>query len=146
MDVFNVQDNIFMGREIQRRIFGVISSLNHAEMRRRTVEIFHELGLPQPDLNKKVRLLSGGQCQAAARISSGATIAIGGSLLRRQPMALVREIVRQGKRDLTLLTSASTMATDLLAAAGAVRRLEGIYVGFFQHACRLVTGSAHVQR
>lgn len=71
--------------------------------------------------------------QAVSRISSGSTIAIGGSLLRRQPMALVHEMIRQGLSDLTLLTWATTLATDMLAAAGSIRRWEGIYSGFFRH-------------
>lgn len=70
---------------------------------------------------------------AVARIPDGASIALGGSLLRRQPMALVHEIVRQRKHDLTLLTWATTMATDMLAASDAIRRWEGIYAGFFRH-------------
>ena len=70
---------------------------------------------------------------AVSRIPSGATIALGGSLLRRQPMALVHELLRRDIRDLTLLTWATTLATDMLAAAGAIRRWEGIYAGFFRH-------------
>lgn len=64
VDVFNVQENIFMGRELQRRILGMIPSLDHSEMRRRTVDLFKQLGLRTPDLNKAVRALSGGQRQA----------------------------------------------------------------------------------
>ncbi|WP_312241599.1 CoA transferase subunit A [Pantoea sp.] len=71
--------------------------------------------------------------EAVARIPDGATIALGGSLLRRQPMALVHELVRQRKRELTLLTWATTLATDMLAANEAIRRWEGIYAGFFRH-------------
>ncbi|TCL06785.1 CoA transferase subunit A [Sodalis ligni] len=70
---------------------------------------------------------------AIARIPSGSTIALGGSLLRRQPMAIVHEIIRQRITDLTLLTWATTLATDMLAAAGSIRRWEGIYAGFFRH-------------
>jgi ABC-type sugar transport system ATPase subunit len=64
VDVFTPQENIFMGREIQRRMMGAIPSLDHAEMRRQTVALFEELGLKTPDLNKMVRALSGGQRQA----------------------------------------------------------------------------------
>lgn len=71
--------------------------------------------------------------EAASRISSGSTVAIGGSLLRRQPMAMVHEMIRNGVTDLTLLTWATTLATDILAASGAIRRWEGIYAGFFRH-------------
>jgi len=71
--------------------------------------------------------------QAVSKIPSGATVAVGGSLLRRQPMAIVHEMIRQGITDLTLLTWATTLATDMLTAAGAIRRWEGIYAGFFRH-------------
>jgi len=71
--------------------------------------------------------------EAASRVTSGSTVAIGGSLLRRQPMAMVHEMIRQGVTDLTLLTWATTLATDMLAAAGAIKRWEGIYAGFFRH-------------
>lgn len=70
---------------------------------------------------------------AVSRITSGSTVAVGGSLLRRQPMAIVHEMIRQGVSDLTLLTWATTLSTDMLAAAGAIRRWEGIYAGFFRH-------------
>ncbi|MCO5063573.1 MAG: hypothetical protein M9924_04060 [Rhizobiaceae bacterium] len=70
--------------------------------------------------------------EAVSRIPDGSSIAVGGSLLRRQPMAFVHELVRQNKRDLSLLTWATTLATDMLAAAGAVRRWDGIYAGFFR--------------
>lgn len=70
---------------------------------------------------------------AVSSIPSGCSLAVGGSLLRRQPMAIVRELMRQGTTDLTLLTWASSMATDILAAHGAVRAWEGIYVGYWWH-------------
>lgn len=71
--------------------------------------------------------------KALAPIGSGASLALGGALLRRQPNAAVRQLIRQGVRDLTLFTWATTTATDLLAAAGAVKRFEGIYAGMFSH-------------
>ncbi|WP_161139385.1 CoA transferase subunit A [Propylenella binzhouense] len=71
--------------------------------------------------------------EALAPISSGASVAIGGSLLRRQPNAAVRNLVARGVSDLTVLSWAATTAVDFLAAAGAIRRWEGIYVGLFNH-------------
>lgn len=71
--------------------------------------------------------------EAAGIVSSGDTVAVGGSLLRRQPMALLREVVRSGTKDLSLLTWASSLATDMLVGAGAVRHWEGIYVGLWWH-------------
>jgi glutaconate CoA-transferase subunit A len=70
---------------------------------------------------------------ALAPVVSGSSIALGGALLRRQPNAAVRQLIRQNVTDLTLMTWATTTATDLLAAAGAVRRFEGIYAGMFSH-------------
>lgn len=69
--------------------------------------------------------------EAAALVQSGDTVAVGGSLLRRQPLAIARELVRQEVRDLTLLTWASSLATDLLVGAGCVRAWQGIYVGMW---------------
>jgi glutaconate CoA-transferase subunit A len=69
--------------------------------------------------------------RAISTIAPGSTVAIGGSLLRRQPNALVREMVRQGIGDLTVQAFASSTATDLLAGAGLLRRFEGVYVGLF---------------
>ena len=52
-------------------------------------------------------------------------------MIRRQPNALARELIRQNKKDLTLYTFAGGTATDLLVAAGAAKRWEGIYSGLF---------------
>ncbi|HWG61239.1 MAG TPA: CoA-transferase [Streptosporangiaceae bacterium] len=69
---------------------------------------------------------------AAALVSDGATVALGGGLSARLPMALVREMIRQDRRDLHLIGSAHSIDVDLLVAAGAVRRCEESYVGFEQ--------------
>ena len=69
--------------------------------------------------------------EAVSRIPSGSTIAIGGSMIRRQPNALIRELIRQAKKELTLLTFAAGTSADLLVAASAVKRWEGIYSGLF---------------
>lgn len=64
-------------------------------------------------------------------VRSGDTIAIGGSLMRRQPLALVRELIRRDVKELSLQTFATSLATDLLAGAGAVARWEGVYAGMW---------------
>ncbi|MCB8838074.1 ATP-binding cassette domain-containing protein [Aurantimonas sp. VKM B-3413] len=86
VDVFTVQENIFMGRELQRRIAGVVPALDHAEMRRRTEALFEELGLPKPDLTRPVRALSGGQRQAVgiARLLLDSDVRL---LIMDEPMA-----------------------------------------------------------
>ena len=67
--------------------------------------------------------------ELAATVEDGMTIGIGGSTLRRHPMALLRELVRQGRKDLTVQTWLGGLDVDFLAGAGAVRRLECAYVG-----------------
>ncbi|WEX07268.1 ATP-binding cassette domain-containing protein [Chelativorans sp. AA-79] len=86
VDVFTVQENVFMGRELQRRIAGLVPSLDHAGMRRRTEALFDELGLPKPDMTRPVRSLSGGQRQAVgiARLLLDADVRL---IIMDEPMA-----------------------------------------------------------
>jgi glutaconate CoA-transferase subunit A len=70
--------------------------------------------------------------EAAALVTDGAMVALGGGLCARLPMALVRELIRQGRRDLHLVGSAHSIDVDLLIAAGAVKVCEESYVGFEQ--------------
>ena len=53
--------------------------------------------------------------------------------MRRQVIASVREIIRQGIGDLTVYAFASGLSVDMLAAAGLLKRYEGVYVGLFWH-------------
>jgi glutaconate CoA-transferase subunit A len=70
--------------------------------------------------------------EAVALVGDGDTVAIGGALNYRAPMALVRELVRQGRRDLRLVGSAHGIDVDLLVGAGAAGTIEESYVGFEQ--------------
>jgi glutaconate CoA-transferase subunit A len=81
----------------------------------------------QPHRDKRASL-----ADAASLVTDGAMVALGGGLSARLPMALVRELIRQGRRDLHLVGSAHSIDVDLLVAAGAVRRCEESYVGFEQ--------------
>lgn len=74
----------------------------------------------------------GSLADAASLVADGAVVALGGGLCARLPMALVRELVRQGRTGLHLVGSAHSIDVDLLVAAGAVRRCEESYVGFEQ--------------
>lgn len=67
--------------------------------------------------------------EAVSIIKDGDTVAIGGTLLRRHPMALVNEIVRQGKRNLHLLGWNNGIDMDTLIGAGLVRIVESAYIG-----------------
>ena len=69
---------------------------------------------------------------AAAYVADGAKVALGGGLSARLPMALVREMLRQGRRDLHVIGSAHGLDVDLLVAAGAIAVCEESYVGFEQ--------------
>lgn len=70
--------------------------------------------------------------EAAALVPSGSSMAIGGSIIRRSPVALVRELIRQGKGGFTVLAYPAGFTTDMLAGAGAVTRVEAVYEGLFQ--------------
>ena len=70
--------------------------------------------------------------RAAALVPDGAVVALGGGLSARLPMALVRELVRQGRKGLHLVGSAHGVDVDLLVAAGTVAVCEESYVGFEQ--------------
>ncbi len=61
---------------------------------------------------------------AAAAIPSGSRVAIGGAMVM-PPMALVRELVRQGKKELDLVCSPiGGINVDMLAGAGCARSVE----------------------
>jgi glutaconate CoA-transferase subunit A len=70
--------------------------------------------------------------EAAGHVADGDVVALGGALSYREPMALVRELVRAGRRDLHLIGSAHGVDVDLLVGAGTVRVLEESYVGYEQ--------------
>jgi glutaconate CoA-transferase subunit A len=70
--------------------------------------------------------------EAAGMVADGAVIGLGGGLSARLPMALVREMVRQGHSGLHVIGSAHGADVDLLAAAGALRVCEQSYVGYEQ--------------
>lgn len=69
---------------------------------------------------------------AASRVRDGDTVALGGGLSARLPMALVREMIRQGRSGLHIVGSAHSIDVDMLVAAGAVAVCEESYVGFEQ--------------
>jgi glutaconate CoA-transferase subunit A len=67
---------------------------------------------------------------AAAGLRDGMTIGIGGFINAAHPMALVRQLVRSGVRDLTIVGAASSgLEVDMLIATGCVRTLISPYVG-----------------
>jgi len=81
----------------------------------------------QPPRDKRASL-----ADTVALVSDGSIVALGGGLCARLPMAMVRELVRQGRRDLHLVGSAHSIDVDMLVGSGAARRIEESYVGFEQ--------------
>ncbi|HLI41557.1 MAG TPA: CoA-transferase [Streptosporangiaceae bacterium] len=68
--------------------------------------------------------------EVVSRVPDGAAVAIGGFVTANHPMPLVRELIRQGRKDLTVIGSATAgLEIDLLVGAGAVRKLIAPYCG-----------------
>ncbi len=63
-------------------------------------------------------------------IKNGDVIAIGGTLSAKQPMALIRELIRLNVKDLTTVGGAHGIDIDLLCAGGAVKAVQNSFVGF----------------
>ena len=63
------------------------------------------------------------EAEAAGRITDGMTVAIGSPT----PMALVRQIIRRGLKDLTVVDVG--LSLDMLIAAGCVRKVVSYYAG-----------------
>jgi glutaconate CoA-transferase, subunit A len=61
--------------------------------------------------------------ELAARIPDGASLAVGGSFLHRGPFALMRELVRQKKRNLEFIKPSPGYDVDLLCRAGVVTKI-----------------------
>ena len=66
VDELNVTENVFLGRELQRKRFGFLPELDHASMRAKTVELLERFGVQLSTLNSPVIKLSGGQRQSIA--------------------------------------------------------------------------------
>ena len=63
------------------------------------------------------------EAEVVAELEPGATIGIGGVINNCHPMAIVREIIRRGVGDLSVVGLASGLEVDMLIAAGLVRRV-----------------------
>jgi len=69
---------------------------------------------------------------AAALVEDGATVALQSMATFTAPMTMVRELIRQGRRDLTLVCLVGGIPVDLLAAAGCLSRVIGAAVSMEQ--------------
>ncbi len=68
--------------------------------------------------------------EAVSRIENGSIVAVGGNLSAREPMAIIREMIRQGKRDMHSIGGAHGVDIDLLCAGGVLKKVQNSYVGF----------------
>jgi ABC-type sugar transport system ATPase subunit len=66
VDTLDVPQNVFLGREVTRKLFGFVPQLDRAAMRQRTRELLERFAIGLPTLNEPVRSLSGGQRQTVA--------------------------------------------------------------------------------
>lgn len=67
--------------------------------------------------------------EAAVQVDSGMTIAIGGFISSNIPMAIIREIIRNEVKDLTIVAIPTGLEIDLLIASGCVKTLIVPYLG-----------------
>lgn len=66
IDCLGVATNIFLGREVCRRVFGIIEILLLKKMREDSINHLNALGIELQNVREKVRNLSGGQRQVVA--------------------------------------------------------------------------------
>lgn len=76
--------------------------------------------------NNKVKSLK----EAVDIIEDGMTIAIGGNVLHRAPMALIREIVRNSKKNLKIVKTAGAHDVDLLCAGDCVATVDAGFISY----------------
>lgn len=62
--------------------------------------------------------------EAAGVVRDGALIGLMNSKIDGAPMAFIRELVRQGRRELRAVSRGAGLACDLLIGAGVLRELE----------------------
>jgi glutaconate CoA-transferase subunit A len=68
--------------------------------------------------------------KAVATIENGNCLAIGGNVLHRSPMGLVREVARQKKQNLKLVKTAGAHDVDVLVRAGCVESVDAGFISY----------------
>lgn len=73
--------------------------------------------------------------EAIAGIQDGMTISIGGFLLSSHPMTLIRQLIKRGVKNLTVMPAvSSSIEADLLIGAGCVKKIITAYCGVEEYA------------
>ncbi|MBC7343947.1 MAG: CoA transferase subunit A [Clostridia bacterium] len=67
--------------------------------------------------------------EALDLVADGNTVGLGGMTLYRRPMAAVRGLIRRKVRDLTVVSFAGSIETDMLIGAGSVAKVRCCYLG-----------------
>lgn len=68
--------------------------------------------------------------EAAALVSDGTVLGIGGNVLHRAPMAFIRELVRQRKSNLKLVKTAGAMDVDMLCLGECVTSVDAGFISY----------------
>lgn len=82
IDTLNVPENVFLGRELQKKVLGIFPQLDYKRMRTETRDLLNQFSIKLPKLNDAVVNLSGGQRQ---------TIAISRLLLQKVKLVIMDE-------------------------------------------------------
>ena len=82
IDTLNVPENVFLGRELQKKVLGIFPQLDYQRMRTETRDLLNQFSIKLPKLNDAVVNLSGGQRQ---------TIAISRLLLQKVKLVIMDE-------------------------------------------------------
>lgn len=121
-DNLSAAANVFLGRELSRRLLGVLPVLDHAAMRKRSSELFDELG-SDTRADDLVRQMSGGQRQAVAiaraRLSSPRLMLLDEptAAISVRQIAEVLELIRGLKKQGVGILLVSHRMSDVFAVA-----------------------------
>ncbi|GAA0724773.1 CoA transferase subunit A [Clostridium malenominatum] len=68
--------------------------------------------------------------EAASLVKNGDTVAFGGNVLHRAPMAFTRELVRKGKKNLKVIKTAGAHEVDLLCATDCAESVDAGFISY----------------
>ncbi|MFP4170425.1 MAG: CoA transferase subunit A [Methanomassiliicoccales archaeon] len=70
--------------------------------------------------------------EAASQVKDGDVVSVGGGLCLREPIGLLRELMRQGRKDLHLVGTAHGFDVDFACGGGIAGKVEETHVSFEQ--------------